>query len=387
MKKIYRVSIGVSICFLALSVNYNGYAQGNYGQQQPVYDQQQQPVYNQQQQPVYNQQQPVYNQQQQPVYNQQQPGYYQNSQQGMNANFQQFYDNLSPYGRWINSPQWGYVWSPNVPVGFMPYSTNGHWVYTDQGWTWVSDYDWGWAAFHYGRWELDNMYGWLWIPGNEWAPAWVVWRSGGGMYGWAPLGAGVGINISINTYIPAANRWCFVPQQYINDPGLSRYYINVKKNQRYLTNTVYINNTVVIKNTREVYASGPGRGDVEKIINTSLNPVVIQSSARPGRTVYDTRQVTIYRPAIQHVNNERVIPQKPVDYRSGQPMQNVPQQSRHYYNTRTDAGTQSVPNNGNTSRNAVGQYPSNYPSNEHQGYNNMPQQDELQRRSRRRDRD
>lgn len=29
--------------------------------------------------------------------------------------------------------------------------------------------------------------GWVWVPGVEWAPAWVSWRVGGGYIGWAPL--------------------------------------------------------------------------------------------------------------------------------------------------------------------------------------------------------
>src|ERR1017187_5993868 len=59
--------------------------------------------------------------------------------------YQSFYDQLSPYGSWINYPGYGYVWVPNnMDPSFSPYLTNGHWVYTDMGWAWVSDFDWGW---------------------------------------------------------------------------------------------------------------------------------------------------------------------------------------------------------------------------------------------------
>ncbi|HEV3324551.1 MAG TPA: DUF6600 domain-containing protein, partial [Puia sp.] len=47
------------------------------------------------------------------------------------VSYQSFYDALSPYGQWINNPQYGYVWMPNVGPDFKPYSTNGNWVYTD----------------------------------------------------------------------------------------------------------------------------------------------------------------------------------------------------------------------------------------------------------------
>ena len=32
-----------------------------------------------------------------------------------------------------------------------------------------------------GRWFFDDSYGWVWVPGSEWAPAWVAWRYGDNM--------------------------------------------------------------------------------------------------------------------------------------------------------------------------------------------------------------
>jgi len=104
--------------------------------------------------------------------------------QDVTVSYQTFYDNLAPYGQWVNDPQYGNVWVPNEGGDFRPYGTRGHWVMTDYGNTWVSDDPWGWACYHYGRWTYDPYYGWIWIPGYEWAPAWVSWRYGGGYCGW-----------------------------------------------------------------------------------------------------------------------------------------------------------------------------------------------------------
>src|SRR5271154_1658872 len=134
--------------------------------------------------------------------------------------YQTFYDDLSPYGQWIDYPNYGYVWQPSVGSDFKPYATNGHWVYTDMGWTWVSDYNWGWATFHYGRWFYDGNYGWMWVPGYDWAPAWVSWRSSNDYYGWAPLMPDVSISISFGSYNPPVNYWCFVPHEYISNPRI-----------------------------------------------------------------------------------------------------------------------------------------------------------------------
>ena len=106
---------------------------------------------------------------------------------GADARITNFYSALQPYGEWILDDTYGWVWSPyNIPVNWRPYS-DGHWVDTDGGWAWVSDQPWGWACFHYGRWFYQKNHGWLWYPDTVWAPAWVVWRSGGDMIGWAPL--------------------------------------------------------------------------------------------------------------------------------------------------------------------------------------------------------
>src|SRR5215471_3494907 len=94
----------------------------------------------------------------------------------MGVNLQVFFDQLSPFGTWINNPRFGFVWIPRqVPRGFRPYATSGHWVFTPDGWAWVSNFSWGWATFHYGNWTYDNRFGWMWIPGSIWAPAWVTW--------------------------------------------------------------------------------------------------------------------------------------------------------------------------------------------------------------------
>src|SRR5690606_6548426 len=128
------------------------------------------------------------------------------------VSLQVFYDELQPYGTWMDYGTHGYVWVPRVEPGFMPYATNGHWVYTEYGNTWVSNYSWGWAPFHYGRWLYDDFYGWIWVPDTEWGPAWVAWRSGGGYYGWAPLMPGISIHLSFNHYDRIPHRyWSFVP--------------------------------------------------------------------------------------------------------------------------------------------------------------------------------
>src|SRR5258708_12703409 len=63
--------------------------------------------------------------------------------------FQVFYDQLSPYGTWVDYPDYGYVWVPAGGSYFRPYGTRGHWVYTYKAWTAVSVSSCAWPPFHY----------------------------------------------------------------------------------------------------------------------------------------------------------------------------------------------------------------------------------------------
>jgi hypothetical protein len=108
---------------------------------------------------------------------------------GATGDYSTFFTRLDPEGDWIETSNYGYVWQPRVARqshSWRPY-TVGRWVYTDAGWTWISEEPFGWATYHYGRWTRLRNLGWIWVPGNEWAPAWVSWRSNNDYVGWAPL--------------------------------------------------------------------------------------------------------------------------------------------------------------------------------------------------------
>jgi len=221
-------------------------------------------------------------------------------------NFNTFYNELSPYGRWINDLDYGQVWIADEP-GFEPYYNNGHWVYTSYGWTWVSDYRWGWAPFHYGRWTYLPAWGeWAWVPGYEWGPAWVGWCQNDGYYGWAPLGPGMGLNFTFNT-IPR-NYWRFVQQQYITVPTVRNHIIRPGRDQRVFQNAVLINNTQVNNNVR--YEAGPQREAVERVTRRKIEPRQVDFTAADENTRVEKRAVRMYRPEMkqQAVNNTAVKP-------------------------------------------------------------------------------
>jgi hypothetical protein len=213
------------------------------------------------------------------------------------VSYQSFYDQLSPYGNWINYPGYGYVWSPNAGPDFQPYATNGNWIYTDAGWTWASNYNWGWAPFHYGRWFYENGYGWMWVPGSEWAPAWVSWRGGSDYYGWAPLGPSVSMDVALSNYNPPANYWNFVPHQYMGNPNWHNYYVGGSRNVTIINNTTIINNYSGTNRSRYAYAPGPDPNEVRRYSGNNFTPVQLRQASTPGARISGT-QYQIYQPRV-----------------------------------------------------------------------------------------
>jgi hypothetical protein len=99
-----------------------------------------------------------------------------------------FYDN----GRWVNTPDYGYVWTPTVAVsvGWAPYRA-GRWVWMRGDYVWVSYEPWGWAPYHYGRWFFAASVGWCWVPPARgavyWGPGYVGWVYTNRHVAWVPL--------------------------------------------------------------------------------------------------------------------------------------------------------------------------------------------------------
>ena len=107
------------------------------------------------------------------------------SDAGMQFRF--FYSSLASHGEWIEVESGIRVWRPyNISHLWRPYLV-GRWAWTDDGWYWMSSEPFGWITYHYGRWYDDEYYGWVWIPDDVWAPAWVEWRYDDEYIGWAPL--------------------------------------------------------------------------------------------------------------------------------------------------------------------------------------------------------
>lgn len=225
-----------------------------------------------------------------------------------NVSFQIFYDQLSPYGQWINFANYGYVWLPDAGSDFVPYSTDGHWVLTQYGWTWASNYIWGWATFHYGRWSFNNSVGWFWVPDNEWGPAWVNWRQADHYYGWAPMEPGISVSMSFNReYDNHNDHWLFVDNRDFERTDVNHYYVNRSDHDRIIRNSIIINNTYIDNSRHITYVTGPSRESVQHATGRDIRPLSIHENNKPGQEI-SNGQLRIYRPQVEKNNRRKTAP-------------------------------------------------------------------------------
>ncbi|CAN5475824.1 hypothetical protein BH18VER2_BH18VER2_01910 [soil metagenome] len=238
-----------------------------------------------------------------------------------------FYDNLSSQGSWIEVADYGYCFQPSVAVSnsdWRPYS-DGYWAYTDLGWTWVSYEDFGWATYHYGRWADLDSYGWVWVPGYEWGPAWVSWRTGGDYVGWAPLppsservyeGRAITGQVDVQFSIGPLY-YNFVDIRYIGEPVLRGRILPAARNVTIINNTVNVTN--ITYNNSVVYNYGPDFNRVNQYSTRPVQRLTLQRETTVGANLGQGRkgnfnrvngnQLMVVAPTIQK-SQQKVAPKQ-----------------------------------------------------------------------------
>ena len=188
---------------------------------------------------------------------------------GPTSGYSTFYTKLEPHGAWLETADYGYVWQPREAESsrsWRPY-TNGRWVYTDAGWTWISEEPFGWATYHYGRWTRLRGIGWVWVPGQQWAPAWVSWRKSNDYVGWAPLppearfDQRTGIhNWSDNYYDIGPDQYCFVATREFGAQRAESTILPPERNVAIVNQTTNVTN--ITYNNTTIVNEGPNYDEV-----------------------------------------------------------------------------------------------------------------------------
>jgi hypothetical protein len=200
-----------------------------------------------------------------------------------------FYEPLSPYGRWEVVGSYGRCWIPNrVQADWRPYS-NGYWRRTDDGWYWETDEPWGWATYHYGRWDSSPQFGWYWVPQTQWAPSWVYWRQGGGYVGWAPLRPsarfGRGGVMEVQQGDISTRGYVFVEERRFLEPVRPK---TVIVSNTIINKTVNITKIKVVNKT--VINEGPSTTVIEQVSGQKVQAIPVRELRRKEEAAVVTKQ-------------------------------------------------------------------------------------------------
>ncbi len=187
-----------------------------------------------------------------------------------------FHDYLSPHGRWVVAGSYGNCWVPaDVAAGWSPY-VDGEWVWTDYGWTWDSSDPWGDVVYHYGTWVWEDPYGWVWVPGTVWAPAWVTWAYTDDFIGWAPLPPTFVLGASGFFGAPVVisqTRYVFVPTTQFVGVNVSSVRVSAAQSTQIFTRATKVTNFKVSGGI--VHTNGPDPARIQRVVGHPIQRVSI----------------------------------------------------------------------------------------------------------------
>lgn len=225
-------------------------------------------------------------------------------------------ERLTRYGVWQISQQYGEVWVPSVTPRWRPY-TVGRWVWTDDGWYWESSEPFGAVVFHYGRWAYDDGLGWVWLAGDEWAPAWVVWRQSHDYVGWVPAPPPEERVVFRDAW------WSFVPVVAIGAAEVLPALRPVEDNVTIVRNTTTIDQRVVVKNIFNNYSQPTVRLE-NRVIPINAGPTLAQLPQPVAARVRAANIVPPARgslaPAKLDVSKAREVKLRAASLQLGQPL-------------------------------------------------------------------
>ena len=219
-----------------------------------------------------------------------------------------FYTKLSSdEGSWVEAGNYGYCFRPRVSGDWRPYR-DGHWVWTDRGWYWDSNERHAWATYHYGRWVDIGGTGWCWVPGHQWAPAWVSWRESDENVGWAPLPpeADTSVQAGISSwsdsyYDVGPSAYIFIAYSHWSAPSYAQYVEPPERNVQIISQTKNVTN--IVTNNNVINNFGPPVQTVAAKTNQNIQQVklavnpVTGANANYGQTLQGNQLNVVAPPA------------------------------------------------------------------------------------------
>jgi hypothetical protein len=147
----------------------------------------------------------------------------------------------------------------------------------------------------------------VWVPGDVWGPAWVAWRHGPGVVGWAPLPpearfrpeigldwGGVDIDVAIRL-----DTWCFVDDERFANADLYRHAYPVGRNTTFIRNTRDATHLRVTDG--RIFNEGIDRREIERATRRAIpkRRVVDNPNSQRRSTEVATEEIKVFRPKVR----------------------------------------------------------------------------------------
>lgn len=188
-------------------------------------------------------------------------------------------------------------------AAYVPYA-NGQWINTDQGWYFKAVTPAEEITSHYGRWVMTPNLGWVWMPGRVWAPAWVDWRENPDYVAWTPIPPQVYIvnnTISVPP-IDDDSRYVVVEKRYFVEPSFYKYSYKENKNKIMIKEMTKTNGIMVMNKT--IINKGPEVTEIEKVTNRKIEVVKITRVNTRSDVKITPTAISIYTPEFKRVKSE-----------------------------------------------------------------------------------
>ncbi|MBE2217484.1 MAG: hypothetical protein IAE90_04720 [Ignavibacteria bacterium] len=267
------------------------------------------------------------------------------------VNYMEFYEQLAPYGEWIQvkpedigmKPQsvqrnmngspgkidsglrhalassyesngMVYVWKPSTSLAvnsiegaepvYVPYR-NGKWVNTNSGWYFKANTPAEETTSHYGRWVNNPEAGWLWVPGRVWAPAWVDWKQNDEYVSWAPLPPSVYlVKDEMSPSVIDNNNYTIVEKRYFVEPDVYKYNNNYYLNGERIIVNDFSSLVGLVLVEGKLINKGPDIGVIRSIYGKEIPLINIQNVRNFNEVKYTGNDYFVYKPGFQRFKSK-----------------------------------------------------------------------------------